>query len=77
MKLGTIGLRVSGIIFGVVSLGLIAHLWARSEIFVASYSLGRIPSLFVIIVTGGLSIWLVRLAGPWRTEIKEAPTPKR
>jgi hypothetical protein len=42
MKLGTIGLRVSGIILGVISLGLIANLWARSELFVVSYSLGRI-----------------------------------
>jgi hypothetical protein len=76
MKLRTIGLRVSGVIFGLVSLGLIARLWARSEIFIGGYNLGRIPSLFVIIVTGGLSIWLARLAGPWCTETKEPPTPK-
>ncbi|MCE0498168.1 MAG: hypothetical protein LV481_09515 [Methylacidiphilales bacterium] len=76
MKLRTIGLRVSGVIFGLVSLGLIARLWARSEIVIGSYHLGRIPSLFLIIATGGLSIWLVKLAGPWCAESKAAPTPK-
>jgi hypothetical protein len=76
MNLRTIGFRVSGVMLGLVGLGLIARLWARSEIAIGDYHLGRIPSLFLIIVTGGLSIWLAKLAGPWCTETKEAPTPK-
>jgi hypothetical protein len=73
MNLRTIGLRVSGVIFGLVSLGLIARLWARSEIVIGSCHLGRIPSLFLIIAMGGFSIWLVKLAGPWCTETKATP----
>jgi hypothetical protein len=76
MKSRTIGLRVSGLIFGLISLGLVARLWARPEIVIGSYHLGRIPSWFLIIVTGAISIWLVKLAGPWCTETKAAPTPK-
>jgi len=76
MNLRAVGLRVSAVIFGLVSLGLLARLWARSEIVIGSYHLGRIPSLFLIIVTGGLSIWLGRLAGPWCIETKAAPMPK-
>ena len=76
MKLRIIGLRVSGVIVGLVSLGLIARLWARSEIVIGNYHLGRIPSLFLIIVTGGISIWLVKLAGPWCTGPKARPMPK-
>ena len=76
MKLRTIGFRVSGVILGLVSLGLIARLWARSEVVIGSYHLGRIPSVLSIIVAGGLSIWLVKLAGPWCTESKAAPTPE-
>jgi hypothetical protein len=63
-------------IFGLVSLGFIARLWARPETIIGSYHLGRVPSLFLIIVTGGLSIWLLKLAGPWCTETKAAPAPK-
>jgi hypothetical protein len=76
MRQRTIGLRVSGVIFGLVSLCLIGWLLAGSEIFIGNVHLGCTPSLFLIIVTGGLSIWLATLAGPWCTQAKEAVTPK-
>jgi hypothetical protein len=67
MNLRTVGLRISSVIFGLISLGLIARLWARHEIVVGSYHFGRTPSWTVIIVAGGLAIWMAMLAGPWFT----------
>jgi hypothetical protein len=75
MKLRTIGLRISGVTFGLVSLGLVARLWARPEFVIGSHPIGRAPGLFLITVTGGLGIGLVKLAGPWCSATKAAPTP--
>src|SRR5665213_1929290 len=71
-----VGLRVSSVIFGLVCLAHIARLWARTDVFIGSYHLGRIPSLLCIIASGGLSIWLAKLAGPWCVEAEQAPRPK-
>jgi hypothetical protein len=67
----TKGLRVSSVIFGLVCLGLIARLWARPEIVIGSYHIGRISSWISIVVAGWLSIWLAKLAGPWFTGSQE------
>ena len=72
----TVGLRVSSIIFGLVSLGHVARLWAQTEIVIGGHHLGRIPSVITIIITGGLAIWLAKLAGPWCSETNGAPNPK-
>jgi hypothetical protein len=71
MNLRTMGLRGLSVIFGLVSLGLIARLWARPEIVIGSYHFGRIPSWISIIIAGGLAIWTARLAGPWFTGPQE------
>ena len=72
----TVGLRISSVIFGLVSLSHVARLWARAEIIIGGYHLGRIPSVIAIIITGGLAIWLAKLAGPWCAETNEPPSPK-
>ncbi len=77
MKARTIGLRAACILFGLVGLVLIARLWARSEIVIGGTHLGRIPSSFLIAASGGLSIWLSKLAGPWRAEAPGEPLAKR
>jgi hypothetical protein len=76
MKSRTLGLRISSLIFGLFCLAHIARLTMRAEIIVGNYRFGRIPSGIAVIVSGALSIWLAKLAGPWCTEAKEAPTPK-
>jgi hypothetical protein len=53
------------VIFGLVCLCLIARLWGKPEIIVGSYHFGRISSWISIVVTGWLSIWTAKLAGPW------------
>jgi hypothetical protein len=40
------------------------------------FHLGRIPNLLSIITTGGLGIWLAKLAGCRCVKGKEAPTSK-
>jgi hypothetical protein len=73
MKLRTIGLRILSLIFGLLSLAHIARLWAQTEIVIGGYHLGQIPNLIPIIITGALSIWLSKLAGPWRSESDRVP----
>ena len=75
MKFRAVGLRVSGVLIALISLGLIARLWARSEIVIGSHHFGPVRSMFFIIITGGIGIWLTKLAGPWCTETKGKSTP--
>jgi hypothetical protein len=76
MKSRTLGLRVSSLIFGLFCLAHIARLSTRAEIIIGSHHFGRIPSFIAVIISGVLSIWLAKLAGPWCTETKETPAPK-
>jgi hypothetical protein len=64
----TVGLRVSSVVFGLVCLLHIARLFAGTVISVGGYRLGSLSSWVCIIGSGGLSIWLSRLAGPWSNE---------
>jgi len=76
VKSRTLGLRVSSLIFGLFCLADIAQLATRAEIIIGSHSFGRIPSVVAVIVSGFLSIWQSKLAGPWCPEIGETPAPK-
>ena len=76
LKSQTVGLRVSSVIFGLVCLVHIALLMVRPEIVIGSRHLGRIAGFAAIIITGGLCIWLAKLAGPWCAETDEVPTTK-
>ena len=76
MNSRTAGLRVSSVIFGLISLSHIVRLGAQVGIVIGGYHLGQIPSFIAIAITGGLSIWLAKLAGPWFAETRAEPTPK-
>lgn len=76
MRSRTVGLRVSSVIFGLLCLAHVARLGTRAEVVVGSHHFGRMPSLVAVIVCGFLSIWLAKLAGPWRAEATQAPAPK-
>jgi hypothetical protein len=60
----TRGLRVSSVIFGIISIVHLVRLFTGPEVYIGSYRLGVMPSLIAVIVTGCLGIWLSRLAGP-------------
>jgi hypothetical protein len=76
MKLRTIGLRISSLLFGLASLALIARQWAGPAIILGHSSLGSVQTLFCVLGTGALAIWLAKLAGPWESEAKPGPAPK-
>jgi len=76
MKSRTLGLRVSSLIFGLFCLAHIARLCTRAEVVIGSHRFGQIPSLVAVIISGVVSIWLAKLAGPWCSETNDTPGPK-
>ena len=57
-----IGLRVAGTIFGLMCLGQLARLFIRPEILVASHQIPLWPSAVAVVILGGMSIWMWKLA---------------
>lgn len=62
MNSQTLGLRVASIIFGLMSMAQLARLVIRPDILVAGHRLPLWPSAIAVVVLGGLSIWLWKLA---------------
>jgi uncharacterized membrane protein len=58
----TLGLRVAGTIFGVVSAFHLLRLVLKFEIVVAGWPMPLWVNAVGAVVTGGLCIWLYRLA---------------
>ena len=59
------GLRVAGIIFGIVCLAHIWRLVTHSAVLIAGTPIPSWPSVLGAVVAGALSIWMFRLAsGP-------------
>ncbi len=63
------GLRISSVIFGIISIIHFVRLFTGPEVFVGAHRMGPEASLVVVIVTGCLSIWLAKLAGPRATKV--------
>ena len=77
MNSQTVGLRVSSVIFGLFCLFHVVRLCVRAGMTIGSQPIGLTLSVIVIIIAGGLSFWLWKLAGPARTGNKTgAPPPK-
>ena len=57
-----IGLRVAGVIFGLMGLGQLARLLIRPEILVAGYQMPLWPSMLAVVILGVLSFWMWKLA---------------
>jgi hypothetical protein len=57
-----LGLKVASFIFGVISLLQLLRLVMRVEISVAGSQLALWPSAVAVVVLGGLSLWLWKLA---------------
>ncbi len=57
-----LGLRVAGIVFGLICLAQLLRLVIRPEVLVAGYHLPLWPSGLAVVILGGLSIWMWKLS---------------
>jgi hypothetical protein len=62
MSSQSLGLRVAGILFGVIFLGHLWRLIRHSAVQIGSHSIPMWVSVVGLIVAGGLSIWMWRLS---------------
>ncbi len=61
-----VGLRCSCIVLGLVCVVLTARLGAEAAVGLAGSTSGRAASGAAIGITAALSIWMAKIAGPWR-----------
>jgi hypothetical protein len=57
-----LGLRVAGIIFGLMCLAQLLRLVIRPEVLVAGHQLPLWPSGLALAILGGLSLWMWKLS---------------
>jgi hypothetical protein len=62
MNSKNVGLRVAGIVFGLMSLAQLGRLLIRPEVVVAGHHMPLWPSVLAFLVLGALSIWMWRLS---------------
>lgn len=58
----SLGLRVAGVVFGLMCLAQVLRLLIRPEVLVAGHSVPLWPSALAIVFLGGLSAWMWTLA---------------
>ena len=58
-----LGLRVSGTVFGLISVAQLARFVARIEVIAAGYQIPLWPSALAFVILGALSLWMWKLAG--------------
>lgn len=56
------GLRVAGVIFGLVALAQLLRLLTQAEVLVANHALPLWPSAVALVVAGAMSFWMWRLS---------------
>jgi len=57
-----LGLRVAGALFGLMALAQLLRLLIRPEVLVAGYTMPLWPSALAVVVLGGMSLWMWKLA---------------
>jgi hypothetical protein len=57
-----LGLRVAGIVFGLMSLAQLVRLVMRPDVLVAGHPMPLWPSALAMVILGGLSVWMWKLA---------------
>ena len=62
MNSQTTGLRVASVVFGLMAIAQLLRLLIRPEVLVAGYSMPLWPSVLALIILGGLSLWMWKLA---------------
>ena len=56
------GLRVASVVFGLMALAQLARLLIRPDVLVAGYPVPLWPSALALVILGGLSLWMWKLA---------------
>ena len=59
-----LGLRVAGVIFGLISVGHLIRIFEQVEVRLGSYVIPMWPSVLAAVVSGLLAIWLFLLSKP-------------
>ncbi|MCX6354675.1 MAG: hypothetical protein NTZ78_07225 [Candidatus Aureabacteria bacterium] len=62
MNSQVLGLRVAGIIFGLMALAQFIRLVIRPEVMVAGHRMPLWPSAIAVVILGGLSLWMWNLS---------------
>ncbi|HZO55605.1 MAG TPA: hypothetical protein VFB63_23045 [Bryobacteraceae bacterium] len=62
MNRQTTGLRVASVVFGLMAIAQLVRLLIRPEVLVAGHSMPLWPSVLALIILGGLSVWMWKLA---------------
>jgi len=62
MNSKTVGLRIAGVIFGLVCLAQLLRLLTRVEVLVATHPVPLWPNAVAFIIAGGLCYWMWRLS---------------
>lgn len=57
-----LGLRVAGLIFGLMCLAQLLRLAIRLEVLVAGHQVPLWPSGLAVVILGGLSLWMWKLS---------------
>lgn len=57
-----LGLRVAGVIFGLMSIAQLARLLIRPEVLVAGHLIPLWPSTLAFVILLGLSLWMWKLS---------------
>jgi hypothetical protein len=59
-----LGLRVAGLIFGLMCLGQLLRLVINPEVLVAGHQVPLWPSGLALVILGGMSLWMWKLSRP-------------
>lgn len=62
MKSSVLGLRVASAVFCLMSLAQLARLLIHPQVLVAGHEIPLWPSVLALVVLGGLSLWMWKLA---------------
>ncbi len=62
MKSSVLGLRVASVVFGLMSLVQLSRLLLRFQVLIAGHEMPLWPSVIAMVVLGGLSLWMWKLA---------------
>jgi hypothetical protein len=55
------GLRVAGVLFGLMAIAQLLRLVLRPEVLVAGHAMPLWPSVLAVVVLGGMCYWMWRL----------------
>lgn len=57
-----LGLQVASVVFGLMSLAQLARLVIQPQVLVAGYEMPLWPSALAVVILGGLTFWMWKLA---------------